>query len=82
MIESLQVKDTDTALTREIKQTISADLEKWYPSPDLKVFLLLAAFLNPRFKRLPQVHEEAKTKIYENLETKAVYALNTVKVIV
>ena len=81
MIESLHVKPNDSALMTDIKQTIGADLQKRYQSPEIKDFLLLAAFLDPRFKTLPQVTEEVKAKVHQDLAAKAIFALNTVKVI-
>ena len=81
MIESLQVVEGDSALVTDIKQAIGGDLQKRYQSPKTKDFLLLAAFLDPRFKTLPQVTEEVRAEVHQDLAAKAAFALNTVKVI-
>ena len=43
-------KDEDSDLTKEIKECIRVDLEMRYLDPDINLLLLIASFLDPRFK--------------------------------
>ena len=63
------VQATDSAVTRDIKNTVSGELGKRYVSQ--RSFLCIASALDPRFRALPFLEEDQREDTYTTVAAEA-----------
>ena len=65
LLHTLEVKQSDSRVICATKKAIKDDLVNRYSSHDLKAFLDIATYLDPRYKELPHYHDADSYKRVE-----------------
>ena len=64
----LKVEDSDSSISKQMKEEIKSDLGGRYQSSELKNILNVTTFLDPRCKELPFVSDSDKEKVLEQVQ--------------
>ena len=61
------IKEDDSPAIKEMKTILISDLKDRYKGPGQEDFLNMCSALDPRFKQLPYLTEEARNQVFSNL---------------
>ena len=76
---TLKEEESDSPITKEVKEAIREDLTTRYQSDEIQIMLNMAMFLDPRFKSLSFLKETEKAVILSHLKSALTEQIEKVK---
>ena len=65
---TLEVKENDTVVAKEVKLNIKRDLQERYSTPSVARILNITTFLDPRYKELPFLDQLTRRRIIDEVQ--------------
>ena len=65
---TLEVKENDTVVVKEVKRNIKRDLQERYSTPSVARILNITTFLDPRYKELPFLDQLTRRRIIDEVQ--------------